>query len=219
MRKYLVTRLVAGLIVAAAIVTLIVGIVAASALGLSGGWGPGSRAWVVVPIVIITLFNTAVLLVFGAVLYFSTKIEMNLEMLRQRGKPGRPRARVVTPPPAPTLDRGPSEPVEERTLEAAVVASGTALAATESAAEPAVEPASETPGDQPAVAEDVEPEKPVEAPADADAGNNRGSVKLPGTDEAARIAREMAAARPESGTPSGDTPPAAPEGPPADPAA
>ena len=54
MRKYLVTRFVAGLLFAAAIIVLILGMVTASALGLSGGWGPGSRAWLVVPIVIIT---------------------------------------------------------------------------------------------------------------------------------------------------------------------
>ena len=122
MRKYLVTRLVSGLLFAAAIIVLILGIVTASVLGLSGGWGPGSRVWLVVPIVLITIFNTGILLVFGAILFFLTRIEMDLEIARGRGKPGRPRPREVAPPPAPTLDRGPSAPVEERAPEAAEVA-------------------------------------------------------------------------------------------------
>lgn len=263
MRKYLVTRLVSGLLFAAAIIVLILGIVTASVLGLSGGWGPGSRVWLVVPIVLITIFNTGILLVFGAILFFLTRIEMDLEIARGRGKPGRPRPREVAPPPAPTLDRGPSAPVEERAPEAAAVASVAAAAvvgAVEAAnAEPVLEP--ETAADAPLVSEEPLPsegvaaepapaaepaadaEPPVapepaagasetiarlpgveifdegtgETPEAADVADNDGSLKLPGADEAARIAREMAAFRPGPLVPPADgapvEPPAPPEGP------
>jgi hypothetical protein len=257
MRKYLVTRLVSGLLFAAAIIVLILGIVTASVLGLSGGWGPGSRVWVVVPIVLITIFNTVILLVFGAILFFLTRIEMDLEIARGRGKPGRPHARVVAPPRAPTLDRGPSAPVEERAPEAAAVASvaaAAAVGAVEAAnAEPVLEP--QTAADAPLVSEEflpsqgvaaepaanaetaVAPEPPTgasesiarlpgveifdegtsETPESADVADNSGSLKLPGTDEAARIAREMDAFRPGPLVPPADDapvePPAPPEGP------
>jgi hypothetical protein len=288
MRKYLVTRFVAGLLVAAAIIVLILGIVAAGALGLSGGWGPGSRIWLVVPIVIITFFNTALLLVFGAVLFFLTRIEMNFEIVGGKGRPGRPRPHVVPPPSAPTPDRGPSLPVEERAAEAAAVASVAAAAAigaaeaasSEPVSEPAVPgvaaetvlaeppaaeevppetgaaapPVSEEPlssevvapeppaaappvSEEPLPSEVVAPEPPAEAPGtiarlpgaeilddgtsetpEADVADNSGSLKLPGTDAAARIAREMAAFRPAPPAPPSDGTPGEPPAPPEEPA-
>ena len=174
MRKHMVTRLVAGLLFAAAIIVLILGIVAASAIGASGGWGPGSRAWLVLPILIITFFNTGILLVFGATLFFLTKIETNLEILRGRGQPGRPRPQAVAPPSAPTLAYGLSAPEQETaaaTAATATTAAATAAAAAATAAAAAVaadeaasaEPSSTEPAPQPA-SEGVPPETAMDVP-------------------------------------------------------
>jgi hypothetical protein len=192
MRKYLVTRLVAVLLFVAAIIALILGIVAAGALGLSGGWGPGSRAWLVVPIVIITIFNTGVLLVFGAILLFLTRIEMNLEIVQSKGKPARPRARVVAPPPAPKLDRDPFAPVESVAAAVATV-------------------------DAPMASEEPLPSEGVAAELAADVASDGDSRKLPGADEAARIAREMAASRPGPLAPPANDAPVEPPAPPEEP--
>ena len=106
MRTHRVTRIVASLLFIAALIILILGLYAAIVIGttgLGGGWGTGSRSWLVLPILIGTVINAAILLVLGAVVYYLTAIQANLLGARKLGeqglRPGPRPHRPVSPPP------------------------------------------------------------------------------------------------------------------------
>ncbi len=79
MRKHRTVKFVAALIFLAALFYCLVSLAAAVWMVRGGaGWGPGWRGWILIPILVSALFGGTGLLVFGAVLFFLSKIENNL---------------------------------------------------------------------------------------------------------------------------------------------
>ena len=81
MRKHRAVQFIGIVIIAAALVYLILGVIGAISLGGSGlgdGWSSGWRGWLTIPILAGTFLGFVALLVFGALLYFLAKIDTNL---------------------------------------------------------------------------------------------------------------------------------------------
>ena len=73
MGKHRVTRIIAITILVLAAIYLVAGLVVALNLGgrgLGEGWGPGSTAWLTVPIIVSAVFSALSMLVLGLLLLF-----------------------------------------------------------------------------------------------------------------------------------------------------
>ena len=87
MRKHRTVQILGIVIIAAALVYLVLGVIGAISLGGSGlgeGWSSGWRGWLTIPIFLATCLGFVALLVFGALLYFLAKIDANLAEAQQR---------------------------------------------------------------------------------------------------------------------------------------
>jgi hypothetical protein len=87
MRKHRTVQILGIVIIAAALVYLVLGVIGAISLGGSGlgeGWSSGWRGWLTIPILLTTFLGFVALLVFGALLYFLAKIDTNLAEAQQR---------------------------------------------------------------------------------------------------------------------------------------
>ena len=87
MRKHRSVQIIGIVIIAAALVYLVMGVIGAISLGGSGlgeGWSSGWRGWLTIPIFLATFLGFVALLVFGALLYFLAKIDTNLAEAQQR---------------------------------------------------------------------------------------------------------------------------------------
>jgi hypothetical protein len=184
--------------------------------GLGAGWGSGFSGWVSIPIFAATIFGALTLLLFGAVLFFLTRINTNLAVARQRGilreaprvlpepvqSPAAPIivttpsafARPEATPSAETVVIGAVEPATEM-VPAAEAAIGAGLP--EVAAGPLLPPAVELSMPEPALLEPpAAPDLSAELPdADIDGSPQEFTGRLPGAEEVARIASEIAAAQ------------------------
>ena len=88
-------------IIAAALVYLVLGVIGAISLGGSGlgeGWSSGWRGWLTIPIFLATCLGFVALLVFGALLYFLAKIDANLAEAQQRIAAAAAKPAVVSAP-------------------------------------------------------------------------------------------------------------------------
>ena len=87
MRKHRFVQIIGIVIIAAALVYLVLGLIGAISLGGSGlgeGWSSGWRGWLTIPILAATFLGFVALLVFGALLYFLAKIDSNLAEAQER---------------------------------------------------------------------------------------------------------------------------------------
>ena len=87
MHKHRTVQILGIVIIAAALVYLVLGVIGAISLGGSGlgeGWSSGWRGWLTIPIFLATCLGFVALLVFGALLYFLAKIDANLAEAQQR---------------------------------------------------------------------------------------------------------------------------------------
>ena len=101
MHKHRTVRLVAILIFIAAAAYLVLGLIGASQIGrigLGAGWSSGWRGWLTIPVLIGTVFGFATLMVFGAVLFFLSKIDTNLSLAKQRSAEAKKAALRVEAP-------------------------------------------------------------------------------------------------------------------------
>jgi hypothetical protein len=251
MRKHRVVKFVAALIFLAALLYGLVGLVTTAWVlgrGLGAGWGSGWRGWLVVPILVSTLFGAASLAVFAAVLYFLARMEDNLALAARNRATKAPVMRApvqpsVAEPPlipevpvlVPIAAAGSGVAAEPETAEVAEVQPSTPPVETaevvigaekvrfptveiyETTEAPVTPPAAVPPDELVALRSQVatlqariaelettapgSAELPVElpemGPAQAGAGAQvETGGKLPGSEEAARIAAEMAAHRP-----------------------
>ncbi len=225
MRTYRLARFVAFLLFVVALLYFIAGIVVGAYLwqrGLGEGWGSGFAGWLSIPIFISTFIGALILLLFGAVLYFLAAINTNLTLARQRGAFVKPKAapapaEMVTVPAAPrpapaepivvTPPVGafirPAEPSPATVTPLQVEVAPVVLDSAPSAPEPVpttaeAEESAEPPVMVAAADEDASPDLLAELPtddADADAPAAEFTGQLPGADQAARIASEIAAAK------------------------
>jgi len=209
MRTYRLARFVAILLFLAAFIYFLGGVVLGAYLwnrGLGAGWGSGFTGWISIPIFITTFFGALTLLMAGVVLYFLALINTNLTKARQEGALAAPKLKaalpaVTAPVVPPTPYAAPTEPI--------VIAPSLAAATSQMPTPPLVEisaskveaaPAAGTPTviiEPPAVevaAPDLLAELP-EADADADVAPQEFTGRLPGAEQAARIASELAAAK------------------------
>ncbi|PKO23374.1 MAG: hypothetical protein CVU38_04285 [Chloroflexi bacterium HGW-Chloroflexi-1] len=128
MRKHRVTKFVAGLLLLAALVVFVIGVVATILLargGLGYGWGIGGRGWVSLLILGSAFVNALGLLVLGAVLFFLAQIEINLSVARDRQEAAlaaAARARTIEAEARVVAVEEPSLPEAPSVAEAAVVA-------------------------------------------------------------------------------------------------
>jgi hypothetical protein len=191
MRTYRLARFVAVLLFLAAFIYFLGGVVLGAYLwnrGLGDGWGSGFTGWISIPIFITAFFGALTLLMAGAVLYFLAHINANLTKARQGGVFAEPKPQAAPPlvnapiiPPAPR-----SAPVEPIVIAAPVApAAPTPEAPTIVIAAPAVEPAAPP---------DLLAELP-DGDADAESAPTEFTGRLPGVEQAARIATELAAAK------------------------
>ncbi len=224
MRTYRLARFVAFLLFFVALIYFIAGVVVGAYLwlrGLGEGWGSGFAGWLSIPIFISTFIGALTLLLFGAVLYFLAAINTNLTVARQRGAFARPKsapapAETITvpvfrpAPPEPTVvvpslgaATPPAEPPAVKATPPQVWVAPAAPEAAPAAPEPppttiAAEGGDEPPAASAAADEDVSPDLLAELPADdadAEAVETGFAGPLPGADQAARIASELAATR------------------------
>ena len=101
MRKHRLVQIIGIVIIAAALVYLILGVIGAISLGGSGlgeGWSSGWRGWLTIPILLATCLGFVALLVFGALLYFLAKIDTNLAEAQQRLAAAAAKPAVVSAP-------------------------------------------------------------------------------------------------------------------------
>ena len=101
MRRYRTVKFIAALIFLAALFYCLVSLVAAVWMARGGpgdGWGPGWRGWILLPVLVSGCFGAIGLLVFGAVLFFLTKIENNLAQAARGHAVAAPRPTNVQPP-------------------------------------------------------------------------------------------------------------------------
>ncbi len=87
MHRHRLARFAAILIFLAALVYCVLALAAGvwAFRGGPAGWGPGWRGWVLIPVLASGCFGAVGLLIFGAVVYFLTRIERNLaSAARQR---------------------------------------------------------------------------------------------------------------------------------------
>ena len=103
MHKHRTVQILGIVIIAAALVYLVLGVIGAISLGGSGlgeGWSSGWRGWLTIPILLTTFLGFVALLVFGALLYFLAKIDTNLAEAQQRfARAAAQPAAVVAPVP------------------------------------------------------------------------------------------------------------------------
>ena len=110
MHRHRTTRFVAVLLLVAALVFFVIGVVAAITLargGLGSGWGIGWRGWMWLPVLVSAFLNALSLLILGAVLLFLAQIENNLGVARERQEATIAAAQAtpieVEPAPAPVI--------------------------------------------------------------------------------------------------------------------
>ena len=110
MHRHRTTRFVAVLLLVAAFVFFVIGVVAAITLargGLGSGWGIGWRGWMWLPVLVSAFLNALSLLILGAVLLFLAQIENNLGVARERQEAAIAAAQAtpieVEPAPAPVI--------------------------------------------------------------------------------------------------------------------
>ena len=110
MHRHRTTRFVAVLLLVAALVFFVIGVVAAITLargGLGSGWGIGWRGWMWLPVLVSAFLNALSLLILGAVLLFLAQIENNLGVARERQEAAIAAAQAtpieVEPAPAPVI--------------------------------------------------------------------------------------------------------------------
>jgi len=149
MHKHRTVQIIGIVIIAAALVYLVLGLIGTISLsrtGLGAGWSTGWRGWVTIPVLIATVLGFATLMAFGALLFFLAKIDTNLSLARQQMAEAAARpAAAVTPVAAvaAVVSAAPVEPPAEVTapvVEAAAVETGVpALAAAAAAAVVAAE--------------------------------------------------------------------------------
>ena len=172
MHKHRTVQILGIVIIAAALVYLVLGVIGAISLGGSGlgeGWSSGWRGWLTIPIFLATCLGFVALLVFGALLYFLAKIDANLAEAQQRfAKAAAQPAAVVAPvplaagvvaaeQPEPTVEA--AAPEVAAPVAAAAVAAGVVAAAHHEKAVEVAAPEADV------VAPTVEAEAPVIAAA------------------------------------------------------
>lgn len=192
MRTYRLARFVAVLLFLAALIYFCGGVVVGLSLwnrGLGAGWGSGFTGWISIPIFIASFFGALTLLMIGAVLYFLSSINANLTQAREGGVFAAPRPKTAPPvaespivPPAPRP--APVEPI--------VIAPPVTAATSHIPTPPLVE--IEPPAVEAIAPPDLIAELP-DADADADGAAREFTGRLPGAEQAARIASELAAAK------------------------
>ena len=142
MHKHRTVQILGIVIIAAALVYLVLGVIGAISLGGSGlgeGWSSGWRGWLTIPIFLATCLGFVALLVFGALLYFLAKIDANLAEAQQRIAAAAAKPAVVSAPvavAAGVVAAEKIEPVAEVT--APEVAAPAAEAATVEVAAPVI---------------------------------------------------------------------------------
>ncbi|MCX7669739.1 MAG: hypothetical protein N2439_06690 [Anaerolineae bacterium] len=184
MRTYRLARLVSMLLFLAALLYFLGGLIAGIYLwnrGLGAGWGSGFAGWLSIPIFIGTFFGALTLLMMGVVLYFLAAINDNLRMVRQ-GKPRKP----VTPSPAPAATARTELPRTAFQPPSSPPPSTMAARPPVRPAEPPATVPTDLAAELPGAAEESAAAPPVE--------------RLPGAEEAARIASELRAGQ-EPGRP------------------
>ena len=194
MRTYRLARFVAILLFLAALIYFVGGVALGASLwnrGLGDGWGSGFTGWISIPIFITAFFGALTLLMAGVVLYFLALINTNLTKARQGGVFAEPKPKaapsVTHAPIVPPASRPAPPPVEITAprLEVAPPAVPAPEAPTVVIAAPAVEPAAPP---------DLLAELP-DGDADAEVAPQEFTGRLPGAEQAARIASELAAAK------------------------
>lgn len=143
MGKHRVTRTISIVILVLAAIYLVAGLAVALRLGSRGlgeGWGPGSTAWLTVPIIVSAVFSALSMLVLGLLLLFLGKISENLSVAQDHRIAARRRAA--------------EEAAEAHKAALAAAAAAAAAAATAEVAEPVIEQEVEAP---PASVLDIEP--------------------------------------------------------------
>ncbi|MGC8780843.1 MAG: hypothetical protein ACP5UQ_08270 [Anaerolineae bacterium] len=183
MRTYRLVRLVSILLFLAALIYFLGGLIVGVYLwnrGLGAGWGSGFAGWLSIPIFVGTFFGALTLLMVGVVLYFLAAINDNLSAARQ------------------SKARGPAAPLAGPTATTRTELPRTYQPPTSSpavsrpAALPAAPPPAVTSVERPA--EVTPPDLAAELPGAAEESTPAPTVeRLPGADEAARIASELAA--------------------------
>ena len=101
MHKHRTVQILGIVIIVAALVYLVLGVIGAISLGGSGlgeGWSSGWRGWLTIPILPATCLGFVALLVFGALLYFLAKIDANLAEAQQRFAAAAAKPAVVSAP-------------------------------------------------------------------------------------------------------------------------
>ena len=214
MRTYRLARFVAILLFLAALIYFVGGAVLGAYLwnrGLGDGWGSGFTGWISIPIFITAFFGALTLLMAGVVLYFLALINTNLTKARQGGVFAEPKPKA-----APPVAHSPIVPPASRPapVEPIVIAAPVAVAAPANPTPPPVEiaaprlelsppavPAPEAPTViiaapvvEPAAPPDLLAELP-DGDADAEVAPQEFTGRLPGVEQAARIASELAAAK------------------------
>lgn len=217
MRTYRLARFVSFLLFLAALIYFVGGLILGIFLwvnGLGAGWGSGFAGWLSIPVFVSAFFGALTLLMLGVVLYFLTAINANLTTARQSGalaapkpevKPTAPAAPLPPIPPRPTVAPPPVAPVarveaptvrgEPPPIEAAAPAVEVAAPQVEATAPASAEQPTAVLATPVAVSPDLLAELPAaDADADAEAAPQEFAGRLPGADQAARIASELAAA-------------------------
>lgn len=103
MQRHRVTMIIAYVLLVAAVVFFLAGLIWAISLGSGGlghGWGVGWRGWIQIPI-LVGAFGIAIsLLVLGSVLLFLVEIDNNLLLARQKreASPAQPGGADTTAP-------------------------------------------------------------------------------------------------------------------------
>lgn len=211
MRTYRLARFVAILLFLAALIYFVGGAALGAYLwnrGLGDGWGSGFTGWISIPIFITAFFGALTLLMAGAVLYFLALINSNLTKAQQGGVFAEPKPKPVADAPiVPPASR--PAPVEPIAIAAPVVAAAPVspmppsveIIAPRLEVAPPVPPAADTPTvviAAPAVEPASPPDLLAELPdgdADAEVAPQEFTGRLPGVEQAARIATELAAAK------------------------
>jgi hypothetical protein len=142
MRLHRVARAVAILLCVAALLYWCSGMFVGISLwsrGLGAGWGSGFSGWLAIPILATASFGAIALLFFGAILFFLTRIDMNLATARRNSSvPASPPAEIALATAAGTLAALPVEAALPSLVPGATAVSAAAAAPGQEAPKQAV---------------------------------------------------------------------------------
>ena len=111
MRKHQTARFVAILIIVMAFICLLGGLAASllvSRVGLGAGWGSGSKAVLLLPVILGSFLTFVAMLLLGAILFFLVEIDNNLSALRGRIPKAAAPAETALPTPEETMPEAPA---------------------------------------------------------------------------------------------------------------